>query len=284
MDYLRRKCFFYEQDCIFVPFVKNSHWTLFVIEGFRDLFKEILEHFLKVDKLKEMERKANEENKKIVVENAVDSGQNNCMVNEQSSSNNLIEIISKKSCRSMSEKKKQKKRDILQTPRISDMYMNQQEKDDFFQESDENSSFSLSIRSVIVSETFECVVKSLDNSHLRPKIESKTSNNPDQKPQKTKIYEIPETRSKVCIFHLDSMSTCSSEEDYQKLSKVFKHLLNYLMIKELNQRMTSIEIEFLKETVLPKSKVKRSEKSEGNLLDFNSGKRAKQNNARIQRE
>jgi hypothetical protein len=46
---LRRKNKFYEKDCLFIPFVKNAHWTLFVLEGFKDFFNEILEFYMKLD-------------------------------------------------------------------------------------------------------------------------------------------------------------------------------------------------------------------------------------------
>lgn len=50
LDYLRRKNKFFEKDCLFVPFVKNVHWTLFVLEGFREYFKEVLEYYLDIDR------------------------------------------------------------------------------------------------------------------------------------------------------------------------------------------------------------------------------------------
>lgn len=65
---------------------------------------------------------------------------------------------------------------------------------------------------------------------------------PPKQRSKFKILTIPETKNKIGIYHFDSMSNEDSKKEYLILCKVFKHIVNYLFIKEINQRLKNSEI------------------------------------------
>lgn len=95
-------------------------------------------------------------------------------------------------------------------------------------------------------ESMELVIQNEKLSQMpsiNPKYES-IEEKKEQTPEKIKLTMQPELCNSIFIFHLDSMSTKISTEVYLKTCKVLSHIINYLMIKEINTHLNNVEIIF----------------------------------------
>lgn len=96
--------------------------------------------------------------------------------------------------------------------------------------------------------SLECILSREDLSRGKGRAELFEQKKQSRKKRdKLKILTIPETKSKIGIYHFDSMSNEDSKKEYLIICKMFKHIVNYLFIKEINQRLQNSEIVFERE-------------------------------------
>ena len=57
MDHLRRKNKIFEQDVVFLPLNKRSHWTLIIVVGMKKLLEEVMDYYLEQDSMRDKEIK-----------------------------------------------------------------------------------------------------------------------------------------------------------------------------------------------------------------------------------
>jgi vacuolar-type H+-ATPase subunit I/STV1 len=109
------------------------------------------------------------------------------------------------------------------------------------------------------SNSIDCFVANVDNSieeFEMTAFPNLNMNNGNLK-VKPKIQEVPQTQAKIGIYHFDSMSNEETKKEYLIICKVFKHIVNYLMIKQINQELTNCEIDFTQKITEFKEKEKQ---------------------------
>ena len=112
------------------------------------------------------------------------------------------------------------------------------------------------------SESMELIIGEGNDSVTDPKMEYLNFKGPKvaKTSQKRKVKSKPNFHVKMAIFHLDSMVFEKTIEGYKRTSKVFSQILNFLLIKEINQKLKFIEIVYdIEEEV--KKEPKKVEKS-----------------------
>ena len=109
--------------------------------------------------------------------------------------------------------------------------------------------------------SLECIV---DNNKIDIEADGKDKKNNLE--QKTIIDTYPRTKNKIGIYHFDSMSHDNSE--YMKICKVFKHIINYLLIKELNKRLEYSQIVYEKDEIVQYTRARRTGKGDDSDVDL----------------
>jgi hypothetical protein len=185
-------------------------------------------------------------------------------LNIQDSSKSMIEIISEHSSSQEDLNKpymqnnriignlckhddfQENKQEKIEIKNVNDKVLKKSSSSDSFENSPYDSALSLSIKSIKKIKSLECIDNSVDISFINLKEEPIIKKEKNSKIKSTKIVidEIPKTKNKVGIFHMDSMPLGGSREEYYEISKVIKHILNFLLIKELNARLKNIQINY----------------------------------------
>lgn len=279
LDYLRRKYKLHEMDCVLIPFVKNSHWTLFILEGIAQVFREMLAFYLALDEkyrdaagdipkqalgsrskwagAGDGAKPSMEANTQQI--SLSESSKSIIILNSRKSSGNLIEIVSKKDSVGTDSavidggepspadsgflgRKRLPESSPWSAKRFSNT--NLLDFEDFSEISQNLEEPQISIIKAKKNSTQTPKPQKHNTLEIHPKIEYlRVEKRSDAPCDRVRIDSLPPVKSKIGIFHLDSMSSCESRRRYRVVAKMFKHILNFLLTKEINQRLRHCRLE-----------------------------------------
>lgn len=331
---MRRKNKFFEKDCLFIPFVKNAHWTLFVLEGFKEFYEEVLEFYKNLDEQhdpnyqqienanaqQEQENIQNQKNEisqknasngnqekqgnfgqKQEVKSTHKSVQKDMLQGKSCSSNKTsVQIMNnpallkktKNSELSKSEMDKISESSLLH-PSISNFEQEKSFKSQHDHDFRDTNSKMTDLQNKTNSMGFgkhsisvDCFVAKSDNSIEEFDFSAfqGATQNKKLNSKKMSISEVPQTKNKIGIFHFDSMSNEDSKREYLIICKVFKHIMNYLLVKQINQELEHCEIVFTAKHTFFKDKDERAPESMTEWLQHKMGCIKQEGNADIPEE